>query len=310
MPIIKINGFECRYEISGNLDSQDTIIFLNGIANSLESWTLIKQPLEKDYKILTYDLRGQWFSEVTEDAPYSFRGMAEDLEALMDAHEIDSAHFVGTSLGGEIAFWFALMYPQKTKSICSIAAVSEVTALLQTQVGRWRSIAAEAVNEIDEDGQNTKDTLKKWGHNFYQGVVPELYANSFLEKNWDVVEQRDQFFQDACHRDFFLGHIYLCDMFFRLRTDEKLTHRLSEIECPTLLIAGEQDVIKPPSFSELMARKIPGAEMRVIKDAGHALINERPQELGEMVNDFVMKSSRGLSHHPSGNTESSNVMIG
>ncbi|THB69931.1 MAG: alpha/beta hydrolase [Gammaproteobacteria bacterium] len=296
MPTKNINGFECRYEVSGNLDAEDTVIFINGIANSLESWTLIKKPIESNFRILTYDLRGQWFSEVTDDEPYSFKGMAEDLYALMQAMNIDAAHFVGTSLGGEIAFWFALMYPEKAKSICSIAAVSEVTALLQTQVNRWRSIALEAVNEINqilellECEDEKKEILKKWGHNFYQGVVPELYANSFLEANYEVVEQRDKVFQDMCHPDFFRGQVYLSDMFFRLRTDEKFTHRLKEIDCPTLLIAGEKDVIKPPSFSELMVRNIPGSQMRVLKDAGHALINERPQELGKMVKDFLLQT--------------------
>ena len=287
---IKINGFECRYELSGNPEAKEAVVFVNGIANSLESWNVIKEPLESSYKILAYDLRGQWFSEVTEDEPYSFKGMAEDLHALMQANDIDSAHFVGTSLGGEIAFWFALMYPEKARSICSIASVSEVTALLQFQVNRWRSIALEAVHEIAElKGETDKEVLRKWGHNFYQGVVPELYANTFLEANYEVVQQRDKVFQEMCHPDFFKGQVYLSDMFFRLRNDEKFTHRLSEIKCPTLLIAGEKDAIKPPSFSELMVRNLPGSQMRVIKDAGHALINERPVELGSMVKEFLQE---------------------
>lgn len=291
---IKINGFECRYELSGNPEAKEAVIFINGIANSLESWNVIKEPLESSYKIIAYDLRGQWFSEVTDDEPYSFKGMAEDLHALMLANDIDSAHFVGTSLGGEIAFWFTLMYPEMARSICSIASVSEVTALLQFQVNRWRSIALEAVQEIAElKGGTDKEILRKWGHNFYQGVVPELYANTFLEANYEVVEQRDKVFQEMCHPDFFKGQVLLSDMFFRLRGDEKFTHRLSEIQCPTLLIAGEKDAIKPPSFSEIMVRNLPGSQMRVIKDAGHALINERPIELGEMVMDFLREVNDG-----------------
>ncbi len=294
MSTIKINGFECRYEVSGNLEAKDTIIFVNGIANSLETWNLVKECLQKCYKIVTYDLRGQWFSEVTNDIPYSFRGMADDLDALMNALSIENAHLVGTSLGGEIILWYALMYPQKVKSLSAVASVSEVTSLLQRQVGRWRTIALEALQEIDETN-GEKAVLKKWGHKFYQGAIPELYANSFLEENYDVVEQRDMVFQENCHRDFFRGHVYLCDMFFRLRTDEKLTHHLGEIKCPTLLIAGEKDVIKPPCFSEMMARKIADSEMHVIKDSGHAVINEKPHELGDMIKSFLFKHDSDLT---------------
>ncbi len=294
MSTIKINGFECRYEVSGNLEAKNTVIFVNGIANSLETWNQVKDHLKSNYKIVCYDLRGQWFSEVTSDKPYSFRGMADDLDALMQSLNIENAHLVGTSLGGEIALWYALMYPQKVKSLSVVASVSEVTALLQRQVNRWRTIALEAVQDIDKNN-NDKATLKKWGHNFYQGAVPELYSNSFLEDNYDVVEQRDMVFQENCHRDFFKGHVYLCDMFFRLRTDEKLTHRLHEISCPTLLVAGDKDVIKPPVFSEMMVRKIPDSEMRLIKDAGHAVINESPHELGEMIKVFLFKHDADMT---------------
>ncbi len=294
MSTVKINGFECRYEVSGNLEAKNTVIFVNGIANSLETWNQVKEHLKDNYKTITYDLRGQWFSEVTSEKPYSFREMADDLDALMEALDVENAHLVGTSLGGEIALWYALLYPQKVKSLSVIASVSEVTALLQRQVNRWRTIALEAVQDIDKNN-NDKATLRKWGHNFYQGAVPELYANSFLEDNYDVVEQRDMVFQETCHRDFFKGHVYLCDMFFRLRTDEKLTPRLSEISCPTLLVAGEKDVIKPPSFSEMMARKMPNSEMRVLKDAGHAVINEKPHELGEMLKGFLFKNDEDMT---------------
>lgn len=298
MPTIKINGFDCRYEVSGNPDAVETVIFINGIANPLEGWTLVKAPLEENYKILTYDLRGQWFSEVTENTPYSFRGMAEDLHALMAAIDVKAAHFVGTSLGGEIAFWFALMHPEETLSICSIASVSEVTLLLEKQVDRWKTIALEAMNEINQTEKSSekhKDVLRKWGHNFYQGVVPELYDNEFLENHADVVEQRDRAFQENCHPDFFKGIVYLSDMFYRLRTDEKFTDRLHEIKCPTLLIAGEKDVIKPPTFSEIMVRHIPHSKMKVMKDTGHAIIIEKPNQLGEIVKEFLLETKSELT---------------
>lgn len=52
MSVVNINGFNCRYELSGNLDSSKIIIFINGIAGSLESWSAIAAFLTAAYMVL------------------------------------------------------------------------------------------------------------------------------------------------------------------------------------------------------------------------------------------------------------------
>lgn len=292
MSVLKVNGFDCRYELSGNLESAETVVFINGIASPLESWLAISEPLKNDYRILSYDLRGQWYSEVTSDKKYSFLSMADDLKALMDALGIDKAHLVGTSLGGEIALWFALMYPAKTTSIAAIASVPEANELMIKQVTRWKIKAQEAMVAINESNSDPA-IMKKVAYAYFQTLLPELYSNTYLENNVSLINDRCNNFQEICTYDFYQGHVYLCEMFFKLKTEEKLTDRLHEISCPALIIGGEVDLVKPAAFSELIAQKMPSSHLYIFKDVGHAILHERPEEATLLISDHI---SGGLSN--------------
>ena len=286
MSTIRINGFNCRYELSGNPESNEVVVFINGIASLLESWDGVKTDLEADYKLLGYDLRGQWYSELTHDKPYSFLTMAEDLNALMEALDIESAHIVSTSLGGEVAQWFALYYPHKVKSLSIIASVSEANLLQISQVSRWKESARKAVQAIDASN-NDDQVRKRVAYEYYQTLLPELYSNTYFENNEDIIEDRMEGFVSMSTKEFFQGHVYLCDMFFRLRNEEKITPRLHEIKCPALVVAGEVDLIKPVHFSEIIADGIPNATLEIMPDAGHALFHERCDELAVMIKEFI-----------------------
>ncbi len=294
MATIRVNNFKCRYEISGNLEAKETVVFVNGIANPFESWDQVKIYMDQGFKILNYDLRGQWFSEVTEGVGYSFRTMAEDLYLLMEELDIPNAHIVGTSLGGEIALWFQLLHPQKVKSLSVIASAPETSELLKRQVWRWKAQAQDALSLVSES-KDPETTIKKVGDKFYQGFLPDIYGNKYMEDHIELIESRGKVFSEICSLPFFKGHIKLCDMVLRLRSDEKLTPHLIKISCPVLIVAGELDIIKPVKYSKMMHDKIPGAELIVMQDTGHAIFYEKPDELGFSLLQFLSKHSEAVT---------------
>jgi pimeloyl-ACP methyl ester carboxylesterase len=63
--------------------------------------------------------------------------------------------------------------------------------------------------------------------------------------------------------------------------------RLAEIGCPTVVIAGREDVLLPVGYSEQLARGIPGAELVVLEGTGHGLLIESPQAVAAAVLDFL-----------------------
>lgn len=61
------------------------------------------------------------------------------------------------------------------------------------------------------------------------------------------------------------------------------------INAPTLIVAGSEDILVPPENAQLLARKIPGAEVVVIPGAGHALHAECPDRLNALADDFFSR---------------------
>jgi 3-oxoadipate enol-lactonase len=173
-----VNGFECRYEVSGNVNAQETIVFLNGIASSLEAWAALGDFFKDDYKLLAYDYRGQWFSETT-PPPYTFDMMAQDLYEPMRTNGISEAHLVAHSLGGEVGMTSAVKYPDLCKSLTLITTASEIQPVLYYQVLRWKMAAMEAIAFFDQAGEESPEITKTIGTGF-SNISCQKYTAAIL----------------------------------------------------------------------------------------------------------------------------------
>ena len=69
---------------------------------------------------------------------------------------------------------------------------------------------------------------------------------------------------------------------------EDLKHDLSLIKSPTLIIWGENDIITPLAEGELIATSIPGAKLEIIKNAGHFVFLEKPEEFIKLIKEFAL----------------------
>ena len=75
----------------------------------------------------------------------------------------------------------------------------------------------------------------------------------------------------------------LCDAFLRI----DLTKDLARIACPTLVLVAENDILKGERFARIIADHVPGARLRVIPEAGHAVVVERPAEVAAAIAEFL-----------------------
>src|SRR5258706_495607 len=67
---------------------------------------------------------------------------------------------------------------------------------------------------------------------------------------------------------------------------------LENIRVPTLVVAGDEDTVYPPDLARDVARRIPGAELVMIKGAGHLVNLERPGRFNEVLMDFIERQER------------------
>jgi pimeloyl-ACP methyl ester carboxylesterase len=80
--------------------------------------------------------------------------------------------------------------------------------------------------------------------------------------------------------------------FYDSRYTEEITSRLHELgKLPVLLLWGREDRWQPLSYGQRLARAIPGAELEVLEQAGHFLLEDRPGECTEAILSFLHRQA-------------------
>ncbi len=260
MPKITANGIEIYYELHGPPDGE-VLVLSNGVLMSTASWVYQVPALSRHCRLLLYDCRGMWQSEHP-PGPYSMALHAGDLAALLDALDIDRAHIAGISYGGEISMHFALQYPQRTCSLTVASAVSYLDPLLQAMTASW--IAAAQAGDPDL---------------LFSVTVPLNFSAAWIAANAAALEAARARYRTLDMTAF----LALLDCFARL----DVTADLPRITAPTLVIVGEQDILKPRRYAELIQRQIPNASLVVVPNAGHAVCWEQPGLFNSLLLGFV-----------------------
>jgi 3-oxoadipate enol-lactonase len=266
MPKISVNGIELYYELHGEGDA--VLVLNNGVIASTATWVFQLPVLTPYFRVLLYDMRGQGQSQkwTTGDPDYTWDRHADDLAALLDALEIETAHIGGISYGGELTMVFALRYPARCRSLIIADSVSHVEPHLHAIVDSWARVAAQGDHEL-----------------FYFCTWCWNFSEQFFGEKYDFLLSRT----GAANALDLPSVIQLCRCFLTL----DITERLGEIQQPTCVMVGEKDILKPAHYSQTIADRIPNAEFHMLPGAGHASFWERAEEFNRIVLEFLGKQS-------------------
>lgn len=246
-----------------SLGRGEPVAFLNGILMTTDSWKLQTGEIARSYRCVMHDFRGQLRSSKPAGA-WTLEDHADDLEALLDHLGIADCHLVGTSYGGEVGMLFAATRPGRVRSLTVIASVSEIGPDTRRTVLEWRRAALEAPRSL------------------YRTMLPTTFSPEFIAANPRLVEQGEERLA-ACDGEFFRAFAGLIDAFLGL----EITPRLGMINCPTLVIAGHKDLLKPPHYSQVIAAGIEGSELLTLPGAGHAVVLEQPHRVNQALLTFL-----------------------
>ncbi|MGQ0794181.1 MAG: alpha/beta fold hydrolase [Deltaproteobacteria bacterium] len=260
MPKIDLSGVNFNYSLDGRGD--EAIVFINGLTMTLEGWYLQAAALAPRYQILRYDCRGQGLSDSI-PPEYSQQMHAEDLSALMDKLQIGKAHIAGISNGGMIAQHFALAYPEKVRSLILTDTCSHVETLLELMLKAW-------IRATEVGGSALR----------YDVALPTLFAEGFVKRNLQsILNMRELNIKINSPQNV----ISLAKASMR----HNLSDRVSQIRARTLIIVGEEDILIPPRYSQILHEKIKNSELLVIRDCGHVPPLEKPEEFNRALLGFL-----------------------
>ena len=226
------------------------VLLLHGLGSSADDWALQTPALIERYRVLAVDLPAHHRSARPRGA-FSVERMAAMVDALLETLGIARAHVVGLSLGGCVALALALGAPARVRSLVVVNGFARLrpSGLRAAVRGAGRVALAVAAP---------------------MSVVAAYVAREAFPRPEQAALRRAAVERLAANP----RRHYLASLAAILRFDVR--HRLGEIRCPTLIVAGARDRTVPLAAKELLARSIPGAHLRVVADSGHVSQLDQP----------------------------------
>ena len=235
----------------------DPVVLLPGLGTDASSFARQAPLLAERFTVLGVNPRGVGHSDAPESESYEVAQTAADAAAAYTG----AAHIIGASLGAAAALELALDRPERVKTLTLITPFVDVSPRLRAVADGWRRMAAEAA----------PGTLAA-------ALLPWFFSTSFLA-------------DDAARARTLRGLAQTVERVSALTLDRMISGMLSwsnsriadlsRISAPTLVISASEDLLVPDSAS--IAEAIPGATLRVVEGAGHAVALQSPDAVNEAI---------------------------
>ncbi len=267
MPFLHADDIAIRYETAGT--GPETVVLINGLADDLETWAYqVPALVDQGFRVVTIDNRG--IGQSSKPAgPYSAEMLADDAKAVVDHLGLSDFHLMGVSMGGMVCQSYALMYGSDLRSLtlaCTYAAPGPFCSRL---FALWADTASVmGVPQVMRDVLLWAFTL-----DFYRDRGDELveFETAMRYMNQPVPA-------------------YLAQLAVIQNFDESA--RVGQLaQIPTLVLAGDSDILIPTPLSRDLSSLIPGSEFRTTR-GGHACIWEHPEEFNSAFISFLLQHTR------------------
>ncbi|MFG1859298.1 alpha/beta fold hydrolase [Microbispora bryophytorum] len=260
-----VNGITINYELEG--EGPETVVLVNGLADDLETWEAqVPALLDAGLRVLRFDNRGIGASDKPA-GPYTSRLLADDAKALVDHLGLTGIHLAGVSMGGMIAQEYALAYPDDLKSLTLACTYAAPGPFCSRMFALWADMAREmGVPTVMRD-------VGLWAF-----TVP-----FFEERPEEAAE-----FDAAMAEMTMTVEAYLSQL--NVIQTHDTTERLAQLTAPTLVLAGEEDILIPVRLSRRLHEAVPGARWATVP-GGHACLWETPEPFNTTLIDFVRAHS-------------------
>ncbi|MBM4264673.1 MAG: alpha/beta hydrolase [Deltaproteobacteria bacterium] len=264
-------GVKLYYESHGE---GEPFVFIPATGFSGEVWKSHQVPvLAKSMRVITFDPRGCGrSSRVT--GVCTIDQMACDVAALLDHLGLPSAHVLGHSMGGRIALALVLNYPKKVKSLILAAGGSGPAARPGPDCvpGLPYFLTVELIEKgFNEFVRHEVCDTETYFTDDYRRQYPDK-VKAFYDLLWPTHAKLQDYLQLCIARHNWEG-----------------THRLGEIQAPTLVVVGDKDIIGSNHVpqSEVLAQRIAGAKLKVLTGQSHGFFWQVPEETNGWIADWV-----------------------
>lgn len=263
---IEIEGMPVHYRINGE---GKPLVLIHGTGASLHTWEAWTAILEKDFKVISLDMPAFGLTGPNPKRIYTLDFYAQFLNTFLEKIEVRELNIAGNSLGGGIAWKYANTFPNKVKSLILIDPIGyprqgDLPFALRLAANKYASKYLKTV---------TPKSL------FYKSMY-EVYHNDELVTEELVDRYYDLYLREG-NRQAFVD---------RAMAKETIdSTEITQINVPTLIMWGENDIWISPDDAPKFKRDIQGSELIMYPNAGHVPMEEIPKLTAHDARIFLEK---------------------
>jgi len=261
MKTVRVADAELKVLVRG---AGPPLVLMHAFPLDHSMWSAQIERFASHWQVVAPDLRGCGSSDVTLGT-VSMQQMADDLAAILDALDIhEPIVYCGLSMGGYIAWQFARKFPQRLRALvlCDTRAKADTPEARDSRMKMLEHVLRAGTGYVAE------------------AMLPKLFAPDTFARLPGAVE----FVRE---RILLAPPEGVAAALRGIAERPDMTGFLSQIHVPTLVIVGDQDSITTPDEMRDVAAGIAGAELVVIKDAGHLTALEAPVEFNAALARFL-----------------------
>lgn len=272
---IEVDKMSVHYKVEGLTNDSIPLVLLHGTGASLHTWDGWVNALKTERKIIRLDLPAYGLTGPNPTSDYSQEFYATFIKNFLTKLNIKQCIIAGNSLGGSIAWNFAVKYPEKVSKMILIDAggyaMKSKSVPIAFRVAGWpvvknlfryvtpRSIVQKSVENVYADKSKVTENL-----------VDRYFELSLREGN-------RQAFIDRMSEFRYKGII-----------NDKTT-KIKDLSMPTLIIWGDKDLLIPLEVGEKFHADLPNDTLVVFKDLGHTPMEEDAEKTVAVVKEFLKK---------------------
>ena len=249
--------------VQGATATGTPVVLSHALGLDLHMWDDLAATLAASHPVLRYDHRGHGASAVPA-GPYAMDDLVDDAARLIREWGRGPVVWVGLSMGGMVGQGLAVRHPDLVKAVVLANTSSQYPEAAKAM---W----AQRIATVQEKGLAAIADM----------VMERYFSAAFRASQAEAVAA----FKQTVLRTDAAGYAASCNAVANVNWLEQL----KTVTCPTLVIAGAQDMGAPVSMSQAMVERIKGAELVVIDEASHLSVAEQPAQFTQLVQAFLAR---------------------
>jgi len=282
---VHVGDIDIAYKMLGK---GDPVLLFNGASDGMDAWDpSFLEGLSSNHTVIAFDTRGIG-NTTTGSKPYTYQQLANDSAGLLDALKIPKADVMGYSLGSYIAEQLAIMFPDKVNSLLLVASScggKDHTPKPPEFIKLQSDIVNKSLNNVSISHEEMKELVSASLGSGWIRLHPESLD---IPANITTLQQlKPGLPPEIANNQNNVGKHWEDNPNWSGACDE-----LAKLAKPTLVITGTDDNMYQPHVNSLkIVEKIPGAWLVQIEDAGHAVMDQYPEEIAKILNTFLSSTS-------------------